>query len=344
MPGTHAQIPPIEATDPFGFPNHTPDDSALASLSTAGHPAWADEVEESEDQDQEPIQTLTETIEPDGTKVVTEIRFTDDGKEVKVTRRIRRRLIKTKAVNHAVVERMRWKKFGDAAEGLASALETTKKIPATTLGEEVFLKLAPSVGVGGSTAASRFDDVADGDEAKRKAALKQAKIVCRICKGEHWTSRCPFKDTELAASSLAAAEATRVIQKQLQEVTEARSASPATPPTAAAESTAEPKPGKYIPPSLRRGASAASLSDTTTTAPTLPGWDSRTNAWSIRISNLQDDTTDSDIRDLTERFGRLFRVHVKRHDDTGLCKGYAFATFFKREDAAKALEVLNGYG
>lgn len=28
-----------------------------------------------------------------------------------------------------------------------------------------------------------------------KLALKNSKIMCRICKGEHWTSKCSFKDT-----------------------------------------------------------------------------------------------------------------------------------------------------
>jgi hypothetical protein len=34
------------------------------------------------------------------------------------------------------------------------------------------------------------------DEIKiKKAALANSKISCRICKGDHWTSKCPFKDS-----------------------------------------------------------------------------------------------------------------------------------------------------
>lgn len=34
-----------------------------------------------------------------------------------------------------------------------------------------------------------------GMDAIRKAALARTKIACRICKGDHFTSKCPFRDT-----------------------------------------------------------------------------------------------------------------------------------------------------
>lgn len=33
--------------------------------------------------------------------------------------------------------------------------------------------------------------------------LKQSKILCRICKGDHWTSKCPFKDTHQPLDEIA---------------------------------------------------------------------------------------------------------------------------------------------
>ena len=70
--------------------------------------------------------------------------------------------------------------------------------------------------------------------------LKGQKIVsCRICKGDHWTTRCPYKDT-LAP-----------LQETLSE--DKKPGETGTPSTTAAAAVAA-KPGKYVPPSLREGA------------------------------------------------------------------------------------------
>lgn len=71
------------------------------------------------------------------------------------------------------------------------------------------------------------------------AALKGQKMVqCRICKGDHWTTKCPYKDT-LAP-----------LQESLTQGGEA------TPPNEAADGPAGSKStgGRYVPPSLRGGA------------------------------------------------------------------------------------------
>jgi translation initiation factor 3 subunit G len=34
----------------------------------------------------------------------------------------------------------------------------------------------------------------ESDLNKKKAALIGKKILCRICKGDHFTTKCPFKD------------------------------------------------------------------------------------------------------------------------------------------------------
>lgn len=51
----------------------------------------------------------TETTDANGVTTIVEYRLNDDGKRVKVTRRIKRTLVK-KHVNHVVAERMHWKK------------------------------------------------------------------------------------------------------------------------------------------------------------------------------------------------------------------------------------------
>lgn len=35
----------------------------------------------------------------------------------------------------------------------------------------------------------------DADATKKKQLLLGKKILCRICKGDHFTTKCPYKDT-----------------------------------------------------------------------------------------------------------------------------------------------------
>jgi translation initiation factor 3 subunit G len=64
----------------------------------------------------------------------------------------------------------------------------------------------------------------------------------------------------------------------------------------------------------------------------------------LRITNLSEETRDSDLWDLCGRFGRVQRVFVAQDKATGLAKGFAFVSWYNRSDAASALEVLNGFG
>lgn len=50
-----------------------------------------------------------ETTDKDGVTTIVEYRLNDEGKKVKVTRKIKRTLVKT-SVNHVVAERMGWAK------------------------------------------------------------------------------------------------------------------------------------------------------------------------------------------------------------------------------------------
>ena len=68
-------------------------------------------------------------------------------------------------------------------------------------------------------------------------------VSCRICKGDHWTTKCPYKDT------------LGPIQEKLQDGEKPAGEQP--PPTQAPAGGAPPQTkagGKYVPPSLRDGA------------------------------------------------------------------------------------------
>ena len=250
-------------------------------------------------------------INEDGTRVVTEYRLNDEGKKVKVVKTIRMKLVKT-VVNHAVAERKKWKKFGDC-EGLPDGPDAES----TFLGEQVFLHLPnPKTkeladGSGASNATKDQSKAASGGASATKAS-------CRVCKGDHWTYKCPYKDTFKPINEIAASSGSK---------------------QDSSDKTAGGKAdGKYVPPSMRKRAAGGEESQGTSMRERLP----EENL--IRISSLSEDTTDADVRQLVSRFGPTTRVHVPKDWETNACRGFAFVTFVYSKSADEAVEALNGYG
>ena len=104
-------------------------------------------------------------------------------------------------MEHAVAERKTWAKFG---------LEKGKKPgpdgATTTVGETVFLKLTPGNKVRPinisppvfSLMHKQSAEPEQSDQQAMKTNLSKAgagKVVCRICKGDHFTAKCPYKDS-----------------------------------------------------------------------------------------------------------------------------------------------------
>lgn len=114
----------------------------------------------------------------------------------KVTRRIKRTLQK-QLVNHTVAERKHWSKFGQEKGNKPGPDRAT-----TTVGESVTLKL--SVGnkayhvsffVAMQAELQQTHEPEQSPEQQIKNSLANKKISCRLCKGDHFTSKCPYKDT-----------------------------------------------------------------------------------------------------------------------------------------------------
>ncbi|KAI8992161.1 eukaryotic translation initiation factor 3 subunit G-domain-containing protein [Mycotypha africana] len=277
--------------------------------------SWADEYEDEEDSFQPQVYT-----DEDGNKVVIEYRENDDGKKVKVTRKIRSKLV-TEHVNKAVAARKKWAKFGE---------EKGKKpgpdLSTTTIGENIPLKL-------GSNTGKNVEAVAE-QEAKDKLAsqLKSKNIACRICKGDHFTSKCPYKDTMQPLDEIAST----VEQMKLSD-SAAVADKLGSPSLSAIDS---PAGNKYTPPHLRNklgGASSPAAGESMRD-------NKRDDSATLRVTNLSEDVTDSDIHDLFNRFGAIARVYLARDHKTNLCKGFAFVSFHDREAAEKAQQAINGYG
>ncbi|ELR23587.1 Eukaryotic translation initiation factor 3 subunit [Acanthamoeba castellanii str. Neff] len=98
------------------------------------------------------------------------------------------------------------------------------------------------------------------------------------------------------------------------------------------EAAADTPSNVYVPRSLRGGPGGA------------PGAQSRDDSTTVRVTNLSEDTREDDLRELCRRFGPIQRVFLAKDRHSGLSRGFAFVTFVYREDGAKAIEALNGFG
>jgi translation initiation factor 3 subunit G len=153
--------------------------------------------------------------------------------------------------------------------------------------------------------------------------------MCRICKGEHFTSKCPYKDT----------------LQPLDEITSSLEAVKMETDLSAAtldHTSSTNGPSKYTPPHLRNkgpGDAPPSAGESM-----RGGADRRDDNCTLRVTNLSEDVTDNDIHDLFRRFGNITRVFLARDRETRMCKGFAFVSFADREDADRAQQAVNGYG
>ena len=107
---------------------------------------------------------------------------------------------------------------------------------------------------------------------------------------------------------------------------------PQQPSTSATETTSS-KPGKYVPPFIK--------DQQQKNAGNKGGRDDTT---AIRISNLSEATSDGDLEELTNKFGKKSKMYLAKDKNTGLCKGFAYVHFYTKEDAATAIETLDGFG
>jgi len=228
---------------------------------------------------------LQEIDNKDGTRDIIEFSNNELGQKIQITTRVRTRQIK---FNKKIVDRKKWKKFGDC-EGLPPGPD-----PSTTIqGDEAFIEtIRPSKGE-------------DKDKKKKtESDYITSSLLCRTCgaAGDHWTHRCPFKNSDLPKAKDVA-------------------------------SSMEPG-SKYVIPRHRAGGD--SKEDT--------GRTHRRDEHTLRVTNVSEETTDSDLSDLFRGFGPISRIYVARDRHTQLSKGFAFINFVHKEDAERALAKLNGYG
>ena len=145
-------------------------------------PARTDWAEDSEPDLATTLPPPQITKNKDGTETVVTVFINEDGKKVKRTQRIRRTVVKKKE-NPRVAERRQWAKIGPEAGKPAGPRPDT-----TTLGENIIFR--PVMGFKSGQQQEKAPE-----EDKKAEALKKMQIKCRICSGDHFTTKCPFKDT-----------------------------------------------------------------------------------------------------------------------------------------------------
>jgi translation initiation factor 3 subunit G len=270
---------------------------------TPGRTDWA---EDSEPDLATAIPPPQVTKNKDGTETVVTVFINDDGKRVKRTQRIRRTVVKKKE-NPRVAERRQWAKIGPEAGKPAGPGDTP------TLGENIIFR--PVVGF---KSGQQQDKTPEED--KKSEALKKMQIKCRICQGDHFTTKCPFKDTMAPEGEAAGAPA---------DMEGAMGAG-------APEGGLGTSGSSYVPPHLRKGGTA--------TGERMGGKYERDDLATLRVTNVSEFAEENDLRDMFERFGRVTRVFLAKDRETGRAKGFAFVSYADRSDAARACERMDGYG
>ncbi|XP_033323630.1 eukaryotic translation initiation factor 3 subunit g1 [Megalopta genalis] len=259
--------------------------------------SWADEVEE----EVAALPSPSEIYE-NGFKVLTEYKYNQDNKKVKVVRTYK---IEKRIVSKTIAVRKNWAKFGDSVD------DRPGPNPATTVGgEDVFMQFISSK--------EEENKVEEDNLDKLKNMGDKGVVKCRNCNGDHWTSKCPYKDTVLAGGK---------VPDDKKPLINAGA------PGAVAE--LKPQGSKYVPPSMRDGGNKRG---------DAMQMQRRDDITTIRISNLSESTTDADLEELVKPFGTVLKFYLPKDKQTNLCKGFAYVHFKYRVEAAKAIATLNGYG
>jgi len=274
--------------------------------------SWADEIEEG---DTTTLPPPSEKIKGD-TKVVTEYMFNEDNKKVKVVRTYK---IERKMVPKIVAERRVWAKFGMSRQDKPGPNPQT-----TVVAEEIWMQFVANKE---ESEKEQSDSALDKLKATNRGVVK-----CRICKEDHWTTQCPYKDT------------LGPLRESLTGPVEGEGG-----PEGGAGAAAAPGPapagggggagGKYVPPS-RRGMSDAQARISGDSMPDKR----REDTAAIRVSNLSENAQETDLQELFKPFGHIARIFLAKDKMTGQCKGFAFVNYYRKEDASKAIATLNGFG
>ncbi|EPE06113.1 eukaryotic translation initiation factor 3 subunit g [Ophiostoma piceae UAMH 11346] len=289
-------------------------------LPTRAKHDWADDEEgdEAASTDLPPPQTISNK---DGTKTTITYRYNEQGQKVKTTRRIRF-VTHRDVVNPRVADRMARPKFGLSAKDAPGPATDT-----TSVAENMIFR--PSA----NWRKEAKDESKDPNATALKDKLRDKKVKCRICNGEHFTARCPYKDTMAPMGETSGAADTGAGPDE--DLGRGGAG-------AGGEGV---KKGSYVPPALRNGGASAGAGSSMAGAGAGAGkYGDRDDFATLRVTNVSELAEEQELRDMFERFGRVTRVFLAKDRDTGLAKGFAFVSYTDRAEAQKALSFMDGFG
>ena len=225
--------------------------------------SWADEIEEG---DTSTLPPPSEKIKGD-TKIVTEYMFNEDNKKVKVVRTYK---IEKKMVPKIVAQRRVWNKFGMSKNDKPGPNPQT-----TVVAEEIWMQFV----------ANKEESEKDQDDSalkKLKESGNRGVVKCRICKEDHWTTQCPYKDTlGPLRESLSGP-----VEESAPEASNASTLATAAPAGGATG-------GKYVPPSRRGGDNSSAQARIS--GDSMPD-KRREDTAAIRVSNLSENAQETDLQ------------------------------------------------
>lgn len=244
-----------------------------------------------------------------GLKIITEYGIDDDGRKFKVVRHYK---IEKRQVAKAIAQRKSWAKFGQSKE------DKPGPNPATTIvSEDVSMQFITN---------KEDPDNKEDDPLMKLKSMQKGIVKCRICKEDHWTTQCPYKDTLLP------------VQEALNKAEEKKAG--AVPPVGAAAAGPAGKGGKegsaYIAPALREGGNRR--------GETMAAGRRTDEGCTVRVTNLSENARDSDLQELFGRIGEISRIFLSKDKNTGQSRGFAFVSYKRKEDAERAIKTLNGFG
>jgi len=255
----------------------------------------------------------------------------ENGITYKTTKTYRSQKLKVLPI---VAERKKWKKFGNAANDPPGINTATTKVD-----DEITMQFL----------SNKEDETKEEEKILRDAVATLRKVQCRFCKGEHWTTKCPFKDSLQPIMEQPIDKPGGVgTMSSLGNGPSSSNQNPGSTTTGSEQSV-----GKWVSKSARAGGTGTAYpgdrGGSTRGGPSY-GSGSRSSDLrkqdeaTVRVTNLPEETQEQDLRDLFTPFGHVSRVFLAKDKTNNTSKGFAFITFNEKKDAQKAIECVSGFG
>lgn len=270
---------------------------------------WADDEDVAELDDYLPESTV-EGPDDKGIKTITSYRI-QDGEKQKVVRKVKV-VTKKKKVSKRIQERQNWVKFGLAEDAPPGPEEETTIMSR----DDVHIE-----NPGDENKAQKREEE-EMIKRLRSGALNRKKREEFAAKESNILGGAPGSGTILGSEGMGQGLRTGTALSQMADA----------PNSAAAG-------GKYVPLHMRSGGA-----DSGGAGMGMGGRFEEEDQTTLRVTNISEDTNEDDLRDLFSPFGRIQRVYLARDRETQVSRGFAYISFHYRDDAARAMEKLNGFG